>query len=228
MNKLILLFAICVLFIAYGCTPEENPEPTASPAPSNAATVEFAESAKAVTPLLTGTQIPNGQLRTTSGDTVQLMNLVSEQPTVFIFYRGGWCPYCNKHMAELQQAQSKLTEMGYRILAISPDSPEYLQKSVSEHNLGYTLLSDSPMEVTSAFGLAYKVDQETVDRYKENGLDLANRSGYDHYLLPVPAVFLVDTNGMIRFQYVNPDYTTRINKNVLLTAAEEYYPETTS
>ena len=127
-------------------------------------------------------------------------------------------------MAQLQEASTRLNELGYRILAISPDKPEYLRASKQENELSYTLMSDSDMSATKAFGLAFKVDQETIDRYKNNGLDLAERAGFDHYLLPAPAVFLVNPDGLITFQYVNPDYKTRIKSEVLLAAAEAYHP----
>lgn len=183
-----------------------------------------AGSAAEISPVLTGTQIPNATLQTVNGKRVQLQNLISQKPTVLIFYRGGWCPYCNAHLAELQEIEQQLVHLGYQTLAISPDKPELLKKSISKHNLDYTLLSDSPMDASKAFGLAYKVGKETVKRYKKNGMDLEANSGYDHHLLPVPAVFLVNPDGLITFQYVNPDYKTRINSKVLLTAAEEYYP----
>lgn len=185
----------------------------------------YAEDATEINPVLTGTTIPDATIKTVDGENVQLKNLVSQQPTVLIFYRGSWCPYCNKHLAELQQAEQKLVDIGYQILAVSPDRPEKLKGSIQKHDLEYTLLSDSPMELSKAFGLAYKVDERTVKRYKKNGIDLEEDSGYDHHLLPVPAVYLINTDGLITFQYVNPNYQTRINSDVLLTAAEAYYPE---
>jgi hypothetical protein len=51
-------------------------------------------------------------------------------------------------------------------------------------------------------------------------MDIEEFSGRDHHLLPVPAVFIVDTEATIRFTYVNPDYRIRLNSNVLLTAAK--------
>ena len=188
-------------------------------------TVDYVEDAADVRPPLIGTEIPDVDVRNVDGDTVSLRSLASQKPTVLIFYRGGWCPYCSKHMAQLQEAEDKIVEMGYQILAVSPDRPEKLKASISEHDLSYTLLSDSPMKASSAFGLAFKVDQETLDRYDEVGIDLEESSGYDHHLLPVPAVFLVDTDGTIRFKYVNPNYKVRIKSSVLLAAAEAYLPE---
>lgn len=186
---------------------------------------DYALEAAEVTPVLTGTTIPDVSLQSIEEDSLLLRQLIAEKPTVIIFYRGGWCPYCNKHLAQLQEAHSKLADLGYQILAISPDMPEFLKESLQEKDLGYTLLSDSDMEASKAFGLAFKVDQETVERYKKNGLDLAERSGHEHYLLPAPAVFLVNPDGLITFQYVNPDYKTRIKPDVLLAAAKAYYPE---
>lgn len=185
----------------------------------------YAEEANDVTPAITGTVIPNATVKSVEGKLVEIKDLVSQKPTVLIFYRGGWCPYCNKHLAELQQIEQKLVDMGYQILAVSPDKPEYLKKSVGKHDLEYTLLSDSPMNLTKAFGLAFKIDDNKIKKYQKAGMDLEKRSGYDHHLLPVPAVYLVNPDGLITFQYVNPDYTTRINADVLLAAAKAYFPK---
>jgi peroxiredoxin len=184
----------------------------------------YALQASEVNPVLTGTPIPDVNVTSVDGEDKSLMQMVKEKPTVLIFYRGGWCPYCNKHMAQLQEAHSKLADLGYQVLAISPDKPEFLRETMQEKDLGYTLLSDSDMQASKAFGLAFKVDEETVERYKSNGMDLAERSGHDHHLLPAPAVFLINPDATITFQYVNPDYKTRIKSKVLLAAAEAYYP----
>lgn len=185
----------------------------------------YAEEATKVTPVLTGTTIPGATVKTTEGKSVDIKSLVAQKPTVLIFYRGGWCPYCNAHLAELQKIEQQLVDMGYQILAVSPDRPEILKKSIDKHNLNYTLLSDSPMRLTKAFGLAFQVDKSTVERYKKSGIDLEKNSGFSHHLLPVPAVYLINPDGLITFRYVNPNYKTRINSEVLLSAAKAYYPD---
>ncbi len=221
MKPITLLTALSLLILTgWACQPTPQTD-------NRESSSDYAMQASDVNPVLTGTRIPDVTLRNVEGDTVRLRDKVSEKPTVLVFYRGGWCPYCNRHMAELQQAEQKITEMGYQILAVSADRPEKLRESVNEHDLEYTLLSDSPMEASKAFGLAFKVDDATVKRYKENGIDLEGDSGYDHHLLPVPAVYILDTEGNIKFQYVNPDYRTRIKSKVLLAAAEAYYPDQT-
>ncbi|MCW9708662.1 peroxiredoxin-like family protein [Fodinibius salsisoli] len=187
-----------------------------------------AENAESVNPVLTGTTIPDVTITALDGSEQELRDLVSQKPTVLIFYRGGWCPFCNRHLAEVQKASQDLTQMGYQIIGISPDKAEFLRESTQKHNLSYSLVSDSRMAASKAFGLAYKMDKETIKQYKANGLDLAERTGNDHYMLPVPALYLVNPDGLITFQYVNPNYRTRIKSEVLLTAAQVYLPESAS
>lgn len=216
-----LLIPILLAVFAWGCVQKTD----AGGEQKENKKADYAEEASGITPVLTGTRIPSAEIKTVDGESKNIRNLVQTKPTVLIFYRGGWCPFCNKHLAELQQIEDDLINMGYQVLAISADRPEKLKESIQKHDIDYTLLSDSPMNATKAFGLAFKVDDSTIQRYKENGLDLEEASGYKHHLLPVPAVFLVDTEGLIRFQYVNPDYKTRIKSKVLLAAAEAYYPK---
>lgn len=215
------LFIVISCLIIQGCRESGTQDGT------NQAPKDYALEASEVSPVLTGTMIPDISLKSIEGDSLQLREMIAQKPAVLIFYRGGWCPYCNRHMAQLQEAHSQLADLGYQILAVSPDNPEYLQASKQEKDLSYTLLSDSDMEASKAFGLAFKVDSATVERYKNNGMDLEERSGHEHHLLPAPAVFLVNPDGLITFQYVNPDYKTRIKSEVLLSAAKAYYPEET-
>ncbi|WP_421775427.1 peroxiredoxin-like family protein [Gracilimonas sp.] len=186
---------------------------------------DYANSANEVSPLLISSEIPDVAVKNIKGETISLRDKVSEQPSILVFYRGGWCPYCSRHLADLKKIEEDLYEIGYQVLAISPDRPEKLKATLNENELGYTLLSDSPMNATKAFGLAFKVDTETVERYKSIGIDLEGDSGYDHHLLPAPAVYIVNTEGKVRFNYVNPNYKERIDGDVLLTAAKAYYEE---
>ncbi len=168
-------------------------------------------------PLAEGAIVPPVTLRTVEGATFDLQASLAEQPAVLIFYRGGWCPYCTRHLAALQEIEPQVLEAGYRILAISPDRPEKLAASHTEHELNYHLLSDSDMQAARAFGLAFKVDDETLDLYQEYGIDLAAASGRDHSELPIPGVFVVDRQGVIQFAFADPDYTVRLEPEALLS-----------
>ena len=173
-----------------------------------------------VCPLKVGQNVPGVALRTLDGLPFRLDQAVRSRPSVIVFYRGGWCPYCNTHLSALAKSEKKLLKLGYQILAISPDRPAELKKSKGKHKMGYRLLSDSSMEAAKKFGLAFKVDDAMLKKYIGYGIDLEASSGKKHHLLPVPAVYLVDTEGKVRFQYVNPDYKIRLNGDVLMAAAK--------
>lgn len=177
-------------------------------------------SPKEVRPLLIGAAVPDAVLRSVDGKTMTLKAALGGKPTVLVFYRGGWCPYCNTHLNELKDVQKDLAALGYQTLAVTPDRPEELRKTVAKHALPYTLLSDSKMEAARAFGVAFRVDEDTVKKYEGYGIDLEKSSGEGHHWLPVPGLFLVGKDGAVDFVYANPDYKVRLKGAVLLSAAK--------
>lgn len=177
-------------------------------------------SAQYITPLLIGSSVPEIQLTTIDGAIFDLNQAFSNRPTILIFYRGGWCPYCDTQLGQLQQIEENLVALGYQIFAISPDRPNELSKTIEKDKLTYTLLSDATMNAALAFGIAFRIDDPTLKKYQSYGIDLERASGEDHHLLPVPSVFIVDQDGTINFTYVNPDYRVRIDPELLLAAAK--------
>lgn len=194
-----------------GCTPgDEN---------GNAATEPVVpENAHDVSPLLPGETVSAFELPAAGGDTFRFDPDNRDRPLAVIFYRGGWCPFCNAHLAQLRGAEKELKDIGYEVVFISVDKPEVLADSL-DADVDYTLLSDHTTKVTRQFGLAFRLDPETVRRYKRHDIDLEAASGHDHHILPVPAVYLIDTEGVVRFMYANPDYKVRLRPELLLAAA---------
>jgi len=179
------------------------------------------DSPKDVQPLGKGQTVPNGKLTTLEGKQVDLKTLISQKPSVLIFYRGGWCPYCNLQMGQLVKIEPDLMKLGYQLLAITPDKPESLRESLDKHGINYTLFSDSTMKLTRQFGLAYRLDPQTLEKMKGFGVDLDKATGNSLHELPVPAAFVVDKKGLIHFVYYNPDIKVRVNPDELLKAAKE-------
>lgn len=176
--------------------------------------------AEEICPILVGTELPDATLRNIEGEEVQLHALTEGKATVIVLYRGGWCPYCNRQMKGLAVAEEELREMGFQVLAVSPDDPAHLSKTMNKHDLPYSLLSDSKMAFTDAIGVGFKVDDKTIRRYKTYGINLEKSSGEAHGRLPVPTVLLVDDEGTVHFVYANPVYKVRLNEGVLLAAAK--------
>ena len=175
------------------------------------------ESAK---PLKAGATIPSVQIVSAEKEPLDLKKVLENKPSILIFYRGGWCPFCNLHLAELGRIQPQLIELGYQIIAISPDRPEKLKESTDKHQLKYQLFSDSKMHASTAFGISFRLDDESVAKYKsEYGIDIEADSGETHHLLPVPSAYVVSKDGTIKFAYSNEDYKIRIESEKLLQEA---------
>jgi len=170
-------------------------------------------------PLTVGDAIPEVTLHTDKGENFDLRQAVAEEPAVLIFYRGGWCPFCTRHLMALEGIQKDLVAAGFQLLAISADQPSKLREKPAFQALTYTLLSDSTMAAARAFGIAYKVPDDVLARMKSMGVDLEAASGNTGHLLPYPSVFIVDKAGIIRFAYVNPDYKVRLDPAKILEAA---------
>jgi peroxiredoxin len=193
---------------------------TSSPAdePRNA----IHPSAETVQPLLPGMKAPAFQVRDAAGRPVSFDPDHLAEPIVLTFFRGGWCPYCNLHLAELRHVQSDLKMMGFDLWFVSIDRPELLYESLEDPDIGYTVLSDADLAATRAFGLAFRLDDDTVERYRGYGVNLEAVAGQNHHVLPAPSTFIIGKDGVIRFAYTNPNYQVRLHPAVLLAAANAY------
>jgi len=186
-----------------------------------AALSQIHDSAEQVRPILPGMSAPEVEFLDVESKPVPLDPAALEKPLVLTFYRGGWCPYCNLHLAELRTAEAELVELGFDVWFASPDRPELLAEG-DQVGLGYRLLSDSTLAAAQAFGIAFRVDPVLVARMAQGGMDINARSGQDHGALPAPATFIIGTDGVVQFSYVNPDYSVRLAPSVLLAAAKAY------
>ena len=179
-----------------------------------------AVSAADAKPLGVGAHAPGITLTDSEGAPVDLAKAFAEKPTVLVFYRGGWCPFCNRQLAALGELEPKLLALGYQIIAISPDTAEGLKKMAGENHLNYRLLSDRGMKASSAYGTAFRLSPEIEKAYGGHGVPLTPIPGGKGYWLPVPTVYLVGLDGLIKFAYSNPDYKVRLASADLLAAAE--------
>ncbi len=173
-----------------------------------------------IRPILLGSAMPDVPLGTLDGKPTTLKKQVGRSPAILVFYRGGWCPYCNLQLSELRNVQAQAEALGYRMIAITPDRPAELAKTLGKDRLEYTLVSDSSTAAMRAFGIGYRVDAATLVRYRAFGIDLSDASGQSTPALPVPSVFIVDRAGVVQFGYSHPDYKMRVPGDVVLAAAK--------
>lgn len=179
-------------------------------------------SASEVQPLMIGMKAPEFIVRDAENQIFNFEPGKQDKPVVLTFFRGGWCPYCNLHLSEMRLAEKQLTDMGFDIWFISIDKPEMLLASLDDPEVGYTIYSDSSLSATRSFGLAFRVDDELNQKYLNWNIDLEKASGEDHHVLPAPATYIIGTDGVINFAYINPDYKVRLHPNILLAAATAY------
>lgn len=188
-------------------------------AQSTLAAPKIAESSADVKALSAGAGIPAVSLSKVDGQAVNLTTL-AKKPTVAIFYRGGWCPYCNRHLKEIQGVEQQLLDMGYQIVGISPDQPEKLKATIEGEQLKYQLLSDSKGDGARAFGIAFNAAKEYGPKYGDRITTmLESFSGEKHHELPVPAVFILK-DGKVAYSYANADYRSRLSADELIKAAK--------
>ena len=182
---------------------------------------ELALSPAAAKPLPVGAAVPSARVTDLAGNELDLAQVVAGRPTLIVFYRGSWCPYCNKHLAALAELEPELLKLGYQILAVSPDDAVGLTAMAGKNHLNYQLLSDRAMHAASAFGVAFRVDPATVEKYRQWKIDLAPVPGESTARwLPVPAAYLIGADGTVRFAYTNADYKVRLAAADLIAAAK--------
>ncbi len=194
-RSMFIVFSILALLVI---APDVFPEEGQDDAPPAAA------SDQEVSPMTKGDTLPEVTMKNLEGEEVALKDTLGENMTVLVFYRGGWCPYCNVHLADLARIEPLLAKQNVKIIGISPDSPEALMKTRNEKAVSYELLSDSDTELIRQMRLAF------VSKYDDK------ENPGEKKVLPVPAVYIVDGNGKIVYSYWNSDYSKRLSGDELL------------
>lgn len=169
-----------------------------------------------------GQTAPEFTLPDAFGHEVSLKTVLAKGPVVISFYRGEWCPFCNIELHGLQQALPKMEELGATLIAISPEKPDHGIVATEKHKLTFPVLSDLGNKVARQFGIVFQIGQELKEFSKKVFKnDLAVRNGDDSYELPVPATFVIDRTGVVRFAHVDVDYMTgRAEPEAVVAALE--------
>ena len=152
---------------------------------------------------------------------VSLAKLWQAGPLVLIFYRGGWCPYCNLELRAWQQHLAALASIGASLVAISPQTPDNSLSTAEKNALAYPVLSDSKLTAATAFGLVFQLSPELVSLYGSVGNDLPVLNGNGQWALPLPATYVIDTSGKVIFAHIEADYRERAEPADVLTVVRQ-------
>lgn len=160
--------------------------------------------------LRTGDSMPDFSLPNQHGEMRRFKDYLEDSPVVLNIYRGGWCPYCNFEMKALADALPEIKAAGAQLVGMAPETPEHALETASRHDIGIDILSDQGNVVSEQLGLVFSLAEELRPIYLGAELDIPAYNGDDSFLLPVPATYIVGTDGVIQADFVNADYTQRL------------------
>ncbi len=143
-----------------------------------------------------------------NGKQVTLSDLWSEGPIVLMWYRGGWCPYCNLQLRGMQQQLESLEENGAKLVVLSPELPKYAKQTAKANKVDFITLFDQGNATARKYGLVFELPESILPLYRDR-LKLAERNGSDAMELPLSATYVIDRGGVIRYAFLDADYKKR-------------------
>lgn len=162
-----------------------------------------------------GDQAPDFTLPNATENDVTLSELLKNGPVVLVWYRGGWCPYCNIQLSALRKALPAFEAENAQIVAISPELPDKAFTTTQKNELPYEVLSDVGNKVAADFGVVFDLPEIVVEQFKGR-LDIPGYNGDDSWTLPLSATYIIDTDGTITYAYLDADYRQRADIGKLI------------
>ena len=167
--------------------------------------------------LFINSKAPDFKANDQYGNEIRLKDVLKDSLVVLIFYRGQWCPYCNRQLKKLEDSLQLIKDKRARLIAITPEKPEFISKTIEKTTASFPLLYDKEMKIMKAYSVAFEVDERSVSRYKNADIDLATANGQkDKIYLPVPAVYIIGKEGTILYRYFDTDYKKRVSVQEIL------------
>jgi peroxiredoxin len=160
--------------------------------------------------LKAGDMMPVFELNNQYNELRRLSDYLAESPVVLNIYRGGWCPYCNMEMKALQGVQKEIESYGAMLVGMAPETPDRALSTAERAGIAIDILSDTGNRVAEQMGLVFELPQALRPIYEKFGIDIPAFNGDDSFKLPVPATYIIGQDGVIVYDFVNADYTQRL------------------
>ena len=161
------------------------------------------------TGLRVGDNAPRFRVLDHQGVKVDLEQTLQQGPVVLMFYRGVWCPYCNRQLKQMQDSISFITQKGGTVIAVTPETVEQIQKTTKKTKASFHVIHDINLKLMRDYKVSYQLEDATLARYLRSGIDIQANNGENGTNLPVPATFVIGQDGKIIFAFFDPDYTKR-------------------
>ncbi|QEG43186.1 peroxiredoxin-like family protein [Roseimaritima ulvae] len=166
-----------------------------------------------------GQTAPSFQLPNPQGERVALTDLLQNGPVVVTFYRGSWCPYCNLQLRAMQQRLADIHDLGAELVAISPQVPDDSLSQDEQEGLEFPVLSDQDAQVAAEYGVAWNVPQLILEHMRnDRNLELSEINGGNGSVLPIPATFVLNRDGVVVWRFVDVDYRNRAEPDDIVEA----------
>ena len=163
-----------------------------------------------------GDKAPSFAAKDQNGKVIKSKQILKEKELILVFYRGQWCPYCNRHLMHLEENIEKFTQAGAQLVAISPELPSEIDKTLEKTKSSYPILFDKDSKIMKKFGVDFVLDKKTQKRYKKYGVDLEKANGNSSQTLPVPATYVIGKDGKIKYMHFDPKYSNRSTAEEIL------------
>lgn len=168
--------------------------------------------------LTIGDLAPEFALKDAFGREVRLHQQLAKGPVVLTFYRGGWCPFCNRQLQAYQEIVPRMTELGAQLIAVSPQSPDNTLSQTEKEQLTFHVVSDTDGRVAALYRVLYEVSDALKSLYTSMGRNLGEYNGTDRWILPITATFVIDCNARVRFAHTDPNFMRRLEPQVIVRA----------
>ncbi|MEO6252461.1 MAG: peroxiredoxin-like family protein [Ferruginibacter sp.] len=182
----------------------------------------FAQNEIAQTPpvypegLKVGSKAPQFNVKDQNGKSISLKKALKRGPVVILFYRGQWCPFCNKQLSHYSDSLALLTAKGATVLAVTPETGEHVKQTVAKTKTMFSVLEDKGLIIMKSYKVNFEVDEKTIEKYKGYGIDFDKANGINGANLPVPATYIIGQDGMVKYVFFNTDYRKRASVQDIL------------
>ncbi|MBP1841732.1 peroxiredoxin-like family protein [Formosa algae] len=171
-----------------------------------------------------GEKAPRFKLPNARGKSVSLDNLLENGPVVITFYRGDWCPYCSLQIRALQEILGEIHELGANLVAISPQVPDQSLTADEISAMDFGVLSDQDAKVAFQYGVAWEVPEFLAEHMRvDRGLDLEQINNGNSTMLPIPATFVLNREGVVKWSFVDVDYRKRSEPSDIIDALKRLF-----
>lgn len=167
-----------------------------------------------------GDKAPDFTLKNATGDDISLYDRLDEGPVVLVWYRGGWCPYCNITLQRLQSELPNFEKHNASLIALTPEVPDSSLSTTEKNDLQFDVLSDEGQKVSKEYGVVFQLTDEVAARY-EKSFGLTEYNNDDSKKLPLAATYVLDTNGIITYAFLDADYRNRAEPKDIIEALEK-------